>query len=199
MAPTIIRWEASMLNRSLLRKQLIKAWQNTVEKHYKKQNINSERGLQVHFCDELKKIFDVDQRMKRRRLFIEPNLRTNTSESRFPDIVICDSKKVIGVIELKYAPRARPDFTKDIETLEFAALNVAELAIQNERFLGVHKDTKSYPLANDAVLCWAGIYKGMREDLTSRISKSVQEHFLQMDALTIDGADPIVYPFDRSI
>lgn len=179
-----------MSKRALLREHLTTAWQQTVNKQYLDQTINSERGLQVHFCAALIKIFE-NEALKR-RLFIEPNLRTATSESRFPDVVICNSKHVIGIVELKYVPRGRPDIAKDIATLEFAVLHGEKLTIANERFLGVHKDARAYPLASDAVLCWAGIYKGERVNIISRLSENVRPHFLQMNALTLPDADPNV-------
>jgi hypothetical protein len=41
-----------------------------------------------------------------RRLFVEPRLTTaNGSTGPLPDVVICDSRNIIGVVELKYLPR----------------------------------------------------------------------------------------------
>ena len=42
-----------MVRRSLLRKQLAAAWTETLSPAYANRLVNSERGLQVHFCAAL--------------------------------------------------------------------------------------------------------------------------------------------------
>ncbi|WP_157657471.1 hypothetical protein [Burkholderia ubonensis] len=48
----------------------------------------------------------------KRQVFIEPTLSLNGSVIR-PDMVICNAREVICVLELKYVPRGRADTTKD--------------------------------------------------------------------------------------
>jgi hypothetical protein len=96
-----------MNKRSLLRDNLREAWIKTIERHYNSQLINSEHALQVYFCMELLKLFEADN--LQRRVFIEPNIQTSCGKTRFPDVVICNGQKVIGIVELKYTPRGRPN------------------------------------------------------------------------------------------
>jgi hypothetical protein len=120
-----------------------------------------------------------------RRLFIEPCVSLSKAAfSRHPDVVICNSQRVIGIVELKYRPRARPKFRKDLQTLELFASGPDEVTIANDRYRGIGGESRSYLLAPDAVLCWAGVYTGVRLDLRSAISDSLRKRFLQLDALT---------------
>jgi hypothetical protein len=97
------------LRRRLLRAHLAAAWRQTIEQPYREQLINSERGLQVFFCSALMEAFKEDG--VRRRLFVEPRLSVGARETRrYPDIVICNQRSVIGVVELKYLPKGRPRY-----------------------------------------------------------------------------------------
>jgi hypothetical protein len=63
-----------------------------------------------------------------RLMFIEPRIVIATGGGQvvvLPNIVICNSRQVIGVIELKYAPRARPRYNKDIAALAALAVRPA--------------------------------------------------------------------------
>lgn len=178
-----------MRTRSLLRSQLKRAWKTTIEQHYNHQLINSEHGLQAYFCAELLSEFDG----MKRRIFIEPLLSFADGLRRHPDVVICDSKSIIGIVEFKYIPRGRPRYAKDLETLQLAVENAQALKISNDRFRGVISDDRQYSLAPNAVLCWAGVYTGE----TIRIKKSeavstLGSHFLQLDARTTLGEDAVI-------
>jgi len=168
-----------MQKRSLLRRQLIAAWKQTIDTRYSNQLINSERGLQCYFCAALLQEFDGLER----RLFIEPRMTTHTLERRFPDIVIRNSKQVIGVVEIKYQPRGHAIYEKDLETLQWVASHPDGFTISNDRYLGP-RDKKKYTLAGDAVLCWAGVYKGKQEDVKSQVSALLHPRFLDLHALT---------------
>ena len=116
---------------------------------------------------------------------------------RYPDLVICDTKSVVGIIELKYTPRGRPvpsGLLKDMETLTHAAADSESLQIVNERFLGKFVTQVAYPLAGNAVLCWAGLYRGPKElELKKDISNDAfLKRFLQLSALTYRDADPTI-------
>ena len=106
-----------MANRNMLRNQIIEAWTLTMAEAYPLQLVNSERGLQVHFCHRLLEQFHGLQR----RLFIEPTFSADDGSVRCPDVVVCNNGKIIGVIELKYRPRTTPGLSKDIETLNWFA------------------------------------------------------------------------------
>jgi hypothetical protein len=179
-----------LTNRIPLRAQLADAWRNTINAKYRGQLINSERGLQVYFCSELLRIFR-SARVKR-RLFIEPRVSAKgAQEYRHPDIVICNDVRIIGVVELKYGPRAAARYKKDLETFDFVTSRACGLTISNDRFLGRTIADRPYPLAPDAVLCWAGVYRGPAIHLRTRIKSALRAQFLQLDALTAKGQDPV--------
>ena len=153
-----------MQTRALLRKQLATAWQKTIDIEYSEQLINSERGLQIYFCKHLLDEFqnsDVS-----RRLFIEPRITIpDVGSAKYPDIVICKKCSIIGVVELKYLPRARADFKKDFETLEWLYENGMNVVLSNDRYRGEREEAKKFSFAPDAVLCWAGVYTAPKESI----------------------------------
>ena len=182
--------------RNLLRTQLLKAWRTTIDVQYKKQLINSERGLQVYFCSALLDIFRKNQLTEnKRRIFVEPRLSVKSEKRRlYPDIVICNTntKQIIGVIELKYLPKVRPNFEKnikkDIKTLEWIADHQDKIYISNDRFLGPPECINAYSLVEDAVLCWGGVYRGQGQeqeqfDLRNYTAK-LDTRFLGLHAVT---------------
>lgn len=182
-----------MQRRALLRQQLIEAWHYTINNSYRSQLINSERGLQIYFCAALMNLFR--QAKLERRVFIEPHITSKRAgKSRYPDVVICNSQRIIGVVELKYLPRVRAKFAKDIETLEFFSKNHSDFKISNDRYRGITGDNRIYPLAKDAVLCWAGVYTGKRIDLKLHVCRLTKPKLLQLDATTSKGHDPSVFP-----
>ena len=184
-----------MQQRILLRDQLSKAWKATIHDQYNKHLINSERGLQVYFCSALLKIFKEDELTDgMRRIFVEPRLSVGPEDYRYPDIVICNTRRIIGVVELKYLPRGSADYDKDIDTLNWLVENSEKLKISNDRFLGISQGAKKYSLAEDAVLCWGGVYQCMESsDFNARISV-LGRRFLGLHAVTAKDKEPIISP-----
>jgi hypothetical protein len=180
-----------MSNRALLRRQLCSAWQETLTGPYQNQLINSERGLQVHFCHALMREFE-DTKIQR-RLFIEPTVALGTDGIRCPDLIICNSQKIIGVVEFKYMPRAVPEYTKDLETLTLLTKHASSITLTNERFRG-EGASKTYPLADDAILCWAAVYAGTLIDLQHPSLSLLAERFLRLDAVTHESAPATIMP-----
>ncbi|QEG24765.1 hypothetical protein MFFC18_46880 [Mariniblastus fucicola] len=85
--------------RAPFRKQLITAWKRTIEKHYKNCLINSERSVRASLWAHL-----VEELPDNRCTFIEPRIRADDGNSIpriYPDLVVCNSKSVIAVVELK--------------------------------------------------------------------------------------------------
>lgn len=178
-----------MSRRLLLRRQLYSAWKATIEGNYRAQEINSERGLQVFFCSALLSGFK--EAGLRRRLFVEPRLIAGSDGSGpQPDVLICNSKNVIGVVELKYLPRAAPKIEKDLETLAWVASHGGELRISNDRYLGSNRPEKVYSLASDAVLCWAGVHRGLNGTLSEHVAENVYPYFLELHAVTAINRNP---------
>jgi len=66
----------------------------------------------------------------------------------------------------------------------------ATLRISNDRFRGVTQDNRFYPLASDAVLCWAGVHAGEEIEIVASIRKP--HTLLQLSALTEKGAHATV-------
>lgn len=180
-----------MSDRKLLRCQLIKAWQCTIDEQYASQLINSERGLQVYFCHALMREFKECGLDQARRLFVEPTIVFSDKVRRYPDLVICNTQTIIGVAELKYAPRAIPDTAKDMETLTMLAAEGNSIELINERFRGPGR-LKPYLISPDAVLCWAGVCSDTPK-FDSEKQDSIGSRFLMLKAVTDNDSLPTVY------
>lgn len=165
---------------------------------YDKQLINCERGLQVHFCARLMAIFK-DNGLPR-RLFIEPTLKIGGEKLRSPDLLICDSGKVIGAIEFKYTPRQKSAFKKDLETLQLLSETKGRpVTVANKRYRGLKKDENNYSLSNDAVLCWAAIHAQASCPLPKEDELITSSRFLRLEARTKDDSSPWVFVDDKWI
>jgi len=173
-----------MSARSLLRSQLRSAWRRTMRGPYSGRQINSERGLQVHFCISL--LTEFTKSAVGRHLFVEPVVLFPDATKRYPDLVICNARRVIGVIEFKYTPRARPIVGKDMNTLHRFASSGKSVVLANDRFRGI-AEAKQYSVAPDAVLCWAAVYAGNLAELPARALSSIGSRFVRLDAITRDG------------
>jgi hypothetical protein len=171
-----------MANRRRLKDQLRRAWLSTIERPYHDMLINSERGLQVYFCVELLKAFERDG--VQRRLFIEPRIKLSSGERRFPDLVICNKRRVIGVVEIKYLPRAIPNCDKDFETLVRIGESNNGIVISNARYRGP-RQPKKYSVADDAVLCWAAVHADEPFFCPDRSPVApIEKRYLELRALT---------------
>jgi hypothetical protein len=173
------------MKRHLLRQQLIKAWEKTIRGPYADMRINSEHGLQVHFCLALFQIFQCDE--TKREIFVEPTLLLGppeTQKRRIPDLVICNSRQVIGIIELKYAPRSLPTYDKDLETLSLIKASSETLKISNERFRGPAQ-ARPFSVAENLVLCWAAVHeeKPFPVDFEQK-AQDMGSHYLELRAIT---------------
>lgn len=145
-----------MKKRGLLQSQIISAWHECITEDYCIQRINSERSLQASFWSRLNTMFS-----KNRRMFIEPCIIIKARKEikrLFPDLVICNTKEVIGVIELKYQPRGGPNYLKDITTLSNIAKHRKFISISNERFRGQFVEERIYGLSKNILFVWAGIH-----------------------------------------
>ena len=183
-----------MADRRLLKSQIIKAWRQCITEDYLVQRINSERSLQASFWSRLNLLLS-----KNRRMFIEPCvvIRTNTGITRvYPDLVICNTKEVIGVIELKYQPRAKPNYKKDITTLTIIARHRKLISINNQRFRGQPIDEKLYRLSKNILFVWAGVHASINNDnhpLYSTGYNALRDCFMQLHAETSNNSFPEIY------
>jgi hypothetical protein len=180
-----------MVHRRPLIQALTNAWRKTIAEAYCERLINSERGLQTYFCAALMEAFPTAKKQDSRRLFIEPHLPgiKGIDEGCYPDVVICNTRQIIGVVELKYLPRARPAFEKDLQTLKAIAEAGGDIELANDRYLGPNS-LRNYTLATDAVFCWAGVSKTKPE--FDRPSLGASMTFLRLDAVTQLDAKPVM-------
>ena len=178
-----------MKRRNLIKSKIIKAWEKSINIDYCSQRINSERSLQAAFWSHLNPLLS-----KNRRLFIEPRMTIKTKKGKrkiYPDIVVCNTKQVISVIELKYLPRTNPRYEKDIKKLALIAKKRNKISIANVRFLGTEKDSKEYTLSSNILFVWAGIHKKQTDNfLYSNRFKSLENCYLQLHAETELNSKP---------
>ena len=179
-----------MKRRTLLKSQLIDAWRQCIEIDYPKRIINGERALQACLYHRLMTIFDLDGMAESRRIFIEPKMKLLVKDelsTRMPDMVICDTQKVIGIFELKFHPRMglnlpgsdalAPGTEKDMETLVSVANALAGftenrstqegahvIEVSNARYRGEGDGADDFKLADNVLLGWMGIYSARKHD-----------------------------------
>jgi hypothetical protein len=135
-------------------------------------------------------------------MFIEPRIPFEVSGSKkiyVPDIMICNSREIIGVIELKYQPRGRPRYEKDVNNLADIARCKKKIVVSNERFRGPSVDTTEYTLAEHVLFVWAGVHaKSMKledeNDLSLAASRDkLHGCFLELHAETDTNGIPTIY------
>ncbi len=183
-----------MKERSLIKTQIIQAWNDCINIDYCNQRVNSERSLQASFWSYLNQSLS-----KNRRLFIEPGLSIKMKDGfkkLVPDIVVCNRREVISVVELKYLPRAQPKFKKDIETLSLIANNRDQLEISNSRFRGVEKDGNKYSLSKNILFVWAGVHAKEKKPSGALYSSNIEALdgcYLELHAETKINSKPRVY------
>jgi hypothetical protein len=72
-----------------------------------------------------------------RQLFIEPTVIVHGGEGRlYPDILVCNSREVIGIVELKYQPMWSPSWERDFRSLESVGWSATEIEVVNPRYKG---------------------------------------------------------------
>jgi len=176
--------------RSLIKKHIITAWETCVFHDYNNQRINSERSLQAAFWSHIYK--DLPDNM---RLFIEPTLTINGNDKIRPDIVVCNNKSVISIIEIKYLPRGKPKYDKDIKNLALIAEQREAISITNHRFQGIEKDKTKYTLPKSVLYVWAGFHTKQNTENKQLFSQGydiLKGRYLQLQAETAMGVNPAI-------
>ncbi len=168
--------------RSLLRRQIRESWNKALEKDYDNQRINSKRSLQAAVWSQLDRVMP----KKTRRMFIEPTVVCG-SKRRVPDLVICNSRQIIGIIELKYVPRGRPNFDKDIATFHLLLKNRAEVFVSNARYRGTVAEVLRYSMAKNVLFVWAGVHAKCEASYFDSVPSRLKKHFLPLHAETKEG------------
>jgi hypothetical protein len=173
---------------------MIQAWQASINNDYSSQRINSERSLQASFWSHLNNLLP-----HTRRLFIEPYIEicSSTGQKRvYPDLAVCNTKKVIAVLELKYTPRGRPKYEKDIRNLADIARHRRKIVVSNRRFRGLERDSQEYPLSKSILFVWAGVQAG--ENHSDQVYEYAKHHrilddcYLGLHAETATVGTPII-------
>ena len=183
-----------MKQRRLIKSQIVQAWTECIDEDYCNQRINSERSLQAALWSHLNQLLS-----KNRRLFLEPGITIRTQngpKKLFPDIVVCNSREVVSVIELKYLPRAQPRYKKDMETLSLIAENRQQVIIANDRFRGAEKDSNKYALSKNILFVWAGVHAKEKVETNTLFSlshKALDGCYLQLHAVTESNSKPMVF------
>ena len=182
-----------MKARNLIKNQIIKCWRKSVSEDYESQRVNSERSLQASLWSNLNAILP-----KTRRIFIEPAMSIKTKNGLkvvYPDIVICNTKEVISIIEIKYLPRTKANYKKDINSLSLIAESRKKISISNKRYRGNEADSTKYSLSKNILFVWAGIHKKGKvesSELYSNGVKSLEGCYIELHALTEEKSKPSV-------
>ena len=186
-----------MKRRGLIKSQIVESWIECVSSDYSRQRINSERSLQASMWAQLN-----TRLSKNRRLFIEPKIlveRSGLKRKLYPDIVVCSTREVIAIIELKYKPKGNPEFKKDIGSLDFIAKNRKSISISNSRYSGPKGEAKLYQLSNRILFVWAGVHRERTNSTVPIFSEgypSLNGCYLQLHAATKTNQDPDVYYYE---
>lgn len=105
---------------------------------------------------------------------------------RSPDLLICATRQIIGVVEFKYTPRTKPSTEKDFGTLARIGDSADDVVVSNERFRG-EGIPRHYSVAADAVLCWAAVHAAATMHLPSKALARLGDRFLCLEAVTAKG------------
>jgi hypothetical protein len=179
-----------MKQRALFRSQLTKAWKECIDQDYQRRRINSERSLQASLWSRLNSKLSVN-----RQIFIEPRIYFKESAKAYiPDFVICNSRQVISIIEIKYQPRVKPDYVKDIATLAEIAKRRGKVELRNERHLG--GVPKTFDMAEQVLFVWAGVHLAIKPANKASFADGIEllrDCYFELHAATEIDQPPHVY------
>ena len=135
-------------------------------------------------------------------MFIEPGIVINTNQETkrvYPDLLICHTKEVIGVIEIKYQPRVKPNYEKAVVTFAYIARYRKSISISNQRFRGKPIEEKTYSLPKHISFVWAGVHRdiGLFADenapLYSKGYRVLKNCFIELHAETSKTSSPNIF------
>ena len=176
-----------------LQNQLWNAFVRTIREDYEEQLINSENGMLAAFDRHLR--LEIP---KARRIFIEPRVFDAKDATRrwFPDMVVCNSREVIAVLEMKYTPRGYPKYERDVEKLKSVAKLRKRLHVANTRYLGVPIDDRQYLFSPKTVFVWVGVHRSFPGCDNSEVPRLVKGNsnftnsFIQFHGITAANEKP---------
>lgn len=182
-----------MIRRLRVRKMAHAAFQGVL-RLYQQQLINSERSLQAAMWHELRQQFK-KQNASTFKIYVEPRIRLPKKgrlEARtvIPDLVICNERSVIAVIELKFSPKGAPGSRKDFATFSRMSLQHDLVKVQHTRWFGEQPVRRPYPLADSVLFVWAAVGKrttraASQPDLKSLPGRNAM--FMRMFLNTAEG------------
>lgn len=181
--------------RAPLRRVLTEVWDEVIATDYANQRVNSERSLQAAVWAGLNKRLPP----RTRRLFVEPSFvvgEEETSRRVCPDLVICNSRRVIAIIEVKYEPRRAPSVRKDLRTLQSLAKHGERMSLTNARYLGDAEESKTYQLTEKTIFIWAGVYRGgdsTMQPLAIEVPPILAGRFQSLHAVTQRGESAVTF------
>ncbi|TCG04915.1 hypothetical protein BZM27_37455 [Paraburkholderia steynii] len=177
-----------MPRRTKIGNQLIKAWKRTVENDYSPGHINSERSLQALLFANLRTV--LNEEGAERRVFVEPTVRLSDGSIIRPDMMICNAREVICILELKYVPRGKANTDKDMRSISSIA-RAPGLSVALERYSGSELPPLSFDVSRSVLFAWAGVHCGDSEPAQEWADPAFQGHyFLELHAVTSEGREP---------
>ncbi len=182
-----------MRHRNVIKSQIIQAWHQSIEEDYCDQRINSEQCLQASFWSHLNYAIS-----RSRRIFIKPTISMRTKggiRKIIPDIVVCNTREVISVIELKYCPRANPRHKKDIGILSLIAENRQQISIDIEQVRSTDEHIKQCLMSKYILFVWACVHAKSKSDsnkLYAADYDALNECYLELHASTQKNRKPQV-------
>ena len=168
------------------------AWTKSIEEDYDKHTILSERALQASLWAHLK------NKAKGQFIFIEPKIQLpplgdEKPRTTIPDIVVCRGRSIIAVIELKFAPRGKPDFKADIVKLQSFYANKSTIELALPRFMGIKVKDHSYKITNRTQFVLGCICNKLPSGLDSFLegieNEALKGRFAVLMAETIEGKE----------
>ncbi len=171
---------------------LRRAWIDCIHNDYVNRLINSERSLQASYWAAIKAYLP-----KNRQIYIEPSFKIDREGRKItPDLIITSREEVIAVIELKYLPKGKSKFQKDIYSLGSIARYRKKLTFKNNRYLGLDTTPKEYKFSDSVLFVWAGVYNRLvtrvGEDFSNG-NRYLKGCYMQLDAVTGKDSEPVVY------
>jgi hypothetical protein len=165
-----------------------------VARLYQQQLINSERSLQAAMWHELRQQFKREKKPTF-KIYVEPHIQL-PQKGRFeartvvPDLVVCNDRAVIAVVELKFSPRGAPGSGKDFATFSRMSRQHDLVKVQHTRWFGEKPVSRPYPLADSVLFVWAAVGKrtsraGSQPDLKSLPGRNAM--FMRMFLNTAEG------------
>jgi hypothetical protein len=116
-----------------------------------------------------------------------------------PDLLICNTRAIIGVVELKYQPKQAPNYSKDFATFEALSAHGTNIEIDSKRYRGPDPGRGRYALDANPLYAWAGVYRGPIRSIPKEWPSFCNSNQLMiLHAATRKDAEPEVIGMNKS-